>query len=286
MTSSSSTGNFSRILHTPSVFARANLMYLQETGSLTTEHPHTSHRKDLASFLFFMVKKGSGSLTYHQQTYPLKSGDCVFLFCQDAYSHQSNEENWDIQWVHFYGSTLLALYQKYQETHLQPVFHAKNLFFYEQIMQEIYDIADGNSFLQDIVLGDLLNHLVTQLFSEQSSENVVENTTSAPIHKLLPVKTYLEKHFVEKISLDFLAEQFFFNKYYLTRLFKAEYGVTIKQYLIQLRITKAKKLLRFSPLSVSQIAIQSGMPDASYFTHIFLRMEGMTPRDFRKKWQE
>ena len=169
---------------------------------------------------------------------------------------------------------------------MHPVFHAKDFSFYEHLLQNIYNMAGGNSFLQDIVISDHLNHLITQLFSEHSSENTVPAPDSAPVQKLLPVKKYLEEHFVEKISLDFLAEQFYFNKYYLTRLFKAEYGVTIKQYLIQLRITEAKKLLRFSSLSISQIATQSGMPDASYFTHIFLRIEGMTPRDFRKKWQE
>ena len=59
----------SRIIYTPSTFARTSLLHLQEVGSLQAVHPHISQRSDLVSFLCFVVLSGEG------QTYQLSEGD-------------------------------------------------------------------------------------------------------------------------------------------------------------------------------------------------------------------
>ena len=53
------------------------------------------------------------------------------------------------------------------------------------------------------------------------------------------VKDYLEQHYQEKIILDNLADKFYINKFYLARIFKEQFGVTINSYLAQIRITHA-----------------------------------------------
>ena len=61
-----------RLLYTPSEFAKSNLMYLQEIGSLKAKSTHTSKRQNLESFLFFYVKEGSGVLDYNGKEYTVK----------------------------------------------------------------------------------------------------------------------------------------------------------------------------------------------------------------------
>ena len=65
----SSSVSSSRIIYTPSTFARTSLLHLQEVGSLQAVHPHISQRSDLVSFLCFVVLSGEG------QTYQLSEGD-------------------------------------------------------------------------------------------------------------------------------------------------------------------------------------------------------------------
>ena len=77
----------SRILYTPSPFARSSLLHLQEVGSLTAIKPHTSKREKLHSYLCFMVEDGEGELVYEGKKYDLKAGDVVFIDCRKAYSH-------------------------------------------------------------------------------------------------------------------------------------------------------------------------------------------------------
>lgn len=80
----SSSVTSSRILYTPSTFARTSLLHLQEAGSLQAIHPHISTRTNLTSFLCFVVLSGTGSLTYEGTTYKLAQSDCVFIDCRKA----------------------------------------------------------------------------------------------------------------------------------------------------------------------------------------------------------
>ena len=69
----SSSVSSSRIIYTPSTFARTSLLHLQEVGSLQAVHPHVSQREDLVSFLCFIVLSGEGELSYEEQTYQLQT---------------------------------------------------------------------------------------------------------------------------------------------------------------------------------------------------------------------
>ena len=102
--------------------------------------------------------------------------------------------------------------------------------------------------------------------------------------KLKQILHYLDEHYTETISLDFLAEEFYISKYYLAREFKKEYGTTIIRYVLAKKITHAKELLRYSNSSIEEIARLCGMDDASYFNKVFKKMEGCTASEYRKQW--
>ena len=77
---------------------------------------------------------------------------------------------------------------------------------------------------------------------------------------------------------------FYINKFYLTKIFKEVYGTTVNGYVIARRITRAKQLLRFSELSVEEVGEAVGMPEPDYFSRVFKKIEGISPREYRKKW--
>ena len=107
----SSSVSSSRIIYTPSTFARTSLLHLQEVGSLQAVHPHVSQREDLVSFLCFIVLSGEGELRYEGEEFKLHQGDCVFIDCRKAYSHSTFDNLWSLQWCHFYAPSLPAVYE-------------------------------------------------------------------------------------------------------------------------------------------------------------------------------
>jgi AraC-like DNA-binding protein/mannose-6-phosphate isomerase-like protein (cupin superfamily) len=96
------------------------------------------------------------------------------------------------------------------------------------------------------------------------------------------VKRYIDLHFKEPLTLEQLSEEAHINKYYLSHIFKQEYGISPINYLISRRIDESKYLLAETDLSMSQIAHLLGFSSLSYFSQVFRRANGNSPMDFRQ----
>ena len=270
----------SRILATPGAFAKNNFLYVQEVGSLQSVSPHISRRDNLKSYLFFVVTKGKGTLTYHGQTFPLHTGDCVFLDCLKEYSHESSmDEPWELFWVHFYGKQAPLLYGHFLELGGSSLFHPLHLSIFLDTLSILFETQKnpGNSsaFLSHRYLTDLVALCISE----------IGNTAEGRVfEKINEIQQYLDVHFAEKISLDDLAEKFFISKFHLSREFKKRTGSTIGNYLTARRVSLAKKRLRFSNLPLDAIAAECGFADAGYFVKVFKNAEGMTPGEYRNRW--
>lgn len=92
---------------------------------------------------------------------------------------------------------------------------------------------------------------------------------------------FLHVHFTESFELAELANELDVHPVHLSRQFKKETGKTLSQFLQELRLKEAKWLLKESSDPIEHIAGQCGFEDASYFSHLFKKETGMTPRQWR-----
>lgn len=128
-----------------------------------------------------------------------------------------------------------------------------------------------------VLLGRLLclTAMVCRIFSrEKGMEEEAE-----PLKKAL---RWLNVHFTEEITLEQLAELAGVSSRHLDRLFTAEFQMTPKQYLIKLRMDKARTLLARTRRSVTDIAFECGYTDSNYFARVFRKECGMPPQQYRK----
>lgn len=272
-----------RILYTPSDFARSSLLHLQEIGSLQALKPHTSSRANLRSYLFFIVLKGSGELIYQNRNYILHPGSCVLIDCHHQYSHTTSESLWSLRWCHFYGPTLSLIYEKYVERGGKPVFDPIDQAPYLATLDALFEVAGSSDYIRDMRINERLNQLLTLLMSESwHSEKIVSPTSKKA--SVIPVKEYLDQHYAQQITLDRLSQRFYINKYYLTRVFKEQFGLSITAYLQIVRITHAKQLLRFTDQSVESIGLECGLGSVHYFSRVFKDVEGVPPSTYRRQW--
>ena len=274
--------NTTRIIYTPSEFAKSSLLHVQEIGTLQAQKPHISKRENLDSYLFFMVRSGSGELHYIHNTYPLSAGDCVFIDCKSAYFHETKDDLWSLSWVHFNGPSIDGIYQKYKERGGLPAFHADQFALYGNCFDRLYNIVSGNSYVRDMQINECLSTLLTQLMEDSWHPDSIPAHTKRT--SLWRIREYLDQHYNQKISLDDLAEQYYNNKYYLTRIFKEQFGVTINNYLLNIRITHAKRLLRFTDKSAEEIGHEVGFHELYYFSRVFKKVEGCSISEYRKMW--
>lgn len=271
-----------RIIYTPSAFAKTSLLHLQEVGKLKAKKRHTSSRRDLSSYLFFIVEEGSGTVEYGGESYRLARNDCAFIDCQKSYAHSTDENLWKIRWVHFYGPNMSAIYDKYISRGGKCCFEARDAKAFYAIIRTLYALASSTDYIRDMKIHEKLSSLLVLLMEESGFE--LESGVEGKTAHLQAVKDYLDSHYTEKITLADLSARFFINKYYLLEIFKRQYGMGVGQYLIHLRITKSKGLLRFTDQTLDQISYACGMNSPQYFSRMFKKVEGVSPSEYRKNW--
>lgn len=98
-------------------------------------------------------------------------------------------------------------------------------------------------------------------------------------------KTYISRHYREKLRLEDIADVLGISPSYLSRLFKKDTGVQLSEYIIQVRVSRAANLLRYSDRTLAEIAEYVGFPTQSYFGKIFRQQMSMTPRAYREKFR-
>ncbi len=279
----SSTVTSDRVLYTASSFARTSLMHLQEIGELTAKKPHTNSRSNLNSFLFIIVTSGKGKLIYEDKEYFLSAGSCVFIDCRKSYHHKTDiDDLWSLRWCHFYGPNISSIYRKYVERGGRTVFTPDNSVMINEIWRKLMSTAKSSDYIRDMKINEMLCALLTCIMSESWHPENKKETNKR--QSFLQVKEYIDEHYMEKISLDYLSAKFFISKYYLTHSFKEQFGISISNYLSNVRITKAKQLLRFSGKTVEDISSSVGLSDPAYFSRLFKSIEGVSPRVYREQW--
>ena len=92
----------------------------------------------------------------------------------------------------------------------------------------------------------------------------------------------IEGSYDRNISLDEICREAAVSRNYFCYLFKREVGVSVWNYLTQLRMERAKKLLEETDLRSYEIAFQVGYDNPSYFSRIFKKYEQMTPNEYRE----
>ncbi len=94
---------------------------------------------------------------------------------------------------------------------------------------------------------------------------------------------YIREHFDKNLTLNDIAHAVYISPYYLSHIFKEQLNCTVIDYLTNVRIEEAKKLLRKKGLSIVSVAGRIGYSDSGYFSKVFKKSEGVTPSTFKRQ---
>nr|WP_256208779.1 response regulator [Paenibacillus sp. CF384] len=190
-------------------------------------------------------------------------------------------------------SELMSLFEQYEQSFRAGAYQIKHAFFlhntvlttiihsqnndseklaryllvdYERLIERYQDISE---LIQDLnrMSGAYLGGMYHQgHFRSESFVAVIE---------------YVNNHYQENLSLQMLADEFFMNRNYISQLFIKHVSQSFTDYLAELRVRHACELLRNSNLPVHRVGERAGYPDAYYFSKIFKKIVGKTPREYR-----
>ena len=120
----------------------------------------------------------------------------------------------------------------------------------------------------------------SRLVTQQNSFDLKDYSSNKPAIK--KICDYLQANYTDNVSLAELANIVGMSRFYLSRLFHREKGLSLNAYLTQIRIDRAKKLLS-QGTAISTVAVATGFYDQSHFSDRFKRLVGTTPGNYQKE---
>ena len=138
----------------------------------------------------------------------------------------------------------------------------------------------GRYFMLKAYLIQVLCLIVREIHEEKkgiSRDGYVFQSTGKK-YVVQQIMKYMEEHYPEKISLEHIATNMYLSSFYISKIFKSETGDTPINYLISLRMEKAKELLDQNPEeTVQKVAAAVGYEDAYHFSKVFKKYYGISP---------
>ena len=138
------------------------------------------------------------------------------------------------------------------------------------------EITRDNRFSREYA-STLLRQILLELLRGKDQKANTEETLTKQLQQ------YLNRHYAEDITAETLGIRFGYHPYHLNRIFKKQVGTTIRQYLIEQRISATKNLLLVTDLSIGEIAAAVGIPEQAYFSYCFKKCVGISPSEYRSK---
>lgn len=131
---------------------------------------------------------------------------------------------------------------------------------------------------------ELLGRLRERLDARKGSESPRERPARLSGNETLDrILQYIQEHYQEKLRLKGIADRFYLSPGYCSALFSKHLGRTFPEYLTELRVGLACRLLSDTHLSIHEIASQTGIDDSFYFSKVFKRAMGVTPGQYRRQ---
>jgi len=271
--------------------AKANFLYLQEVGCFFAGKNYYTTRQGLDSFLIKLTLSGGGILEYGGHKEHVGPGRFYWIDCLNWQHYYTDPDmgRWDVIWVHFNGPTARAYYEAYRKLQGGSVGTLAPGSAMQMLMETLSNraltsaspfSAEQNLFEFDVQTSGLLTRLLIECISSAGTTSKLQHIPPM----ICDIRSYLTAHYNEKITLEHLAAQFSLDPYYLQKLFKRYIGQSPMEYVIYLRMARARSLLRTGSMSISEIAYTVGIDNISHFTRQFKKQEGMTPSQYRRFW--
>ena len=213
-----------------------------------------------------LFEKGRGAITVDDKQSAYAIGDLFFLFAGESFS-LSPKEPTEYLYVSFEGAKGDALLSRFGITALtrrREGFDRLLPFWHESLLH-----ADAQNV--DLAAESVLLYTFSRLSSVKDGA----------LDLAAEMIAFSEKHFNEPtLSLGTVAEALGYNTKYLSHLFKTKTGVGYAEYLRTLRIKHAVTLMDFGVESVKNVALLSGFSDPLYFSTVFKKQRGITPKEY------
>lgn len=233
------------------------------------------------NYTLHIVMEGKGTYQVKNQQYHLKKGDLFLIRPGDSTFYLADgEDPWMYGWLSFGGAA------------------ADEIIHHSQFKKDQYTMVSSDTqkyintilaclpFVEETLTNELhLNELTYRFLAILLEDGGKSHLGNKKVYSPLAVATveYIEAHYAEHVTVEEIARRLAVNRSHLSRVFRNHMDISIRDYLLGVRINRAAFLLSMTDESVENIAEQVGFNSLVVFSRMFKKLTGETATAYRKR---
>lgn len=241
-----------------------------------------------SSYVVHLVLEGKGTLEIGKKKYNVSAGEAFFLPVDtEAWYEADMKEPWTYTWFGFCG-------YKADECMLNAGFSLKNpvrkIGCIRQFIKCVEEMLEAHqlTFSDELKRNGLLMILLSDLmqdFKRQSPDTQTYHPYPGSVYVKHAVE-YITQNYDKRLKINEMADYIGVNRSYLTSSFKKTMGCSPQEYLVNLRMDKARSLLKKTDIPINAVASAVGYTDQLAFSKIFKQNFGVSPKAYREQGEE
>lgn len=244
------------------------------------------------------IESGSGTFQVNLESYEVKSGDILVIQPGTIHNGEGFKDaplhcktivfNLDMLKSIMVDATVLKFLNPIiNKEFCSTILINKNSIGYSNIASSLKGILssyENNSYGYQLEIKGLLFIFLSQLFSNKYFKVVAtaDSSKNKKVERLKSVIDYIQSNYNKPISIKELATVVNYSEFHFIRFFREQTGLTCVQYINLIRLDMASRLLKETSLSITEISLDVGFDNVSYFIRVFKNKYGLTPDKYRK----
>lgn len=243
-----------------------------------------------------IILSGNGQYMIEDKIYNVQAGD--ILFFEEHVRHHNVIINGQEPMVEFFAGVsefqftgmrqnTILLNKDERIYHMDlPLKHEVTRLCYEMIAEDKSGLS-GNEWIIKSYMVQLLIKIVRSFESQEQREQTVHIETYTKSYVVKRIINYLTESYDQSISLEQIAHNMYLSPVYISKIFKEETGESPINYLIKIRLERAKEYLQMNNnKSIKWVAKQVGYEDVYHFSKLFKKYYGISPLYYKKELKE
>lgn len=270
--------------HIPEIIDNEKPLVVTSCGNYrmkTRDVFETRRDKGRKDYQLLYIASGKSHFFIDGKEHILTAGHMV-IFHPDEPQHYKyyKEDRTSVYWVHFTGSQVEKILEHYNIIRGEKIIYSGTSpdfqWLFGQIIQELQLCRKQYDEMLTLLLRNIFILIRRSLEINKNFTDTMEKEVSYAIY-------YFRDNFNKEINVDEYAQSLNISVSWFIRCFRQITGMTPLQYVINLRISNAQMLLETSDYTISQIAESVGYENALYFSRLFHKQTGISPKEYRKK---
>lgn len=250
-----------------------------------SEHPKMPTYRPRGRVDFQIIYIAAGCGHFHFDTVDnetiVPAGNIVIFRPKELQKYEYyGEDKTEVYWIHFTGSDVKNILRKYGFPDNERIFPVGTSMEYERIFKRIIIELQRCQDNYEEMLTLLLRHLLIIFQRELTREQVFKNEYLD--HEMDTAVTYFNENYNRDINIEEYATSKGMSVSWFIRNFKKFSGSTPMQFIVALRVNNAQVLLETTNYSINEISKIVGYDNQLYFSRLFHKLKGFSPREYRK----